>query len=76
VSRLRVVPYRDLRRVAEKVGFIWTRCEGSHNIFVHSDGRLIVIPDHGARDIVRPLVRKIIRDLGLTREEYHRMLDR
>jgi predicted RNA binding protein YcfA (HicA-like mRNA interferase family) len=75
VSKLRVVPYRDLRRVAERVGFVWTRCEGSHNIFVHPDGRRLVIPDHGSQDTVRPLLRKIVRDLGLTRDEYHRILD-
>jgi hypothetical protein len=31
VSRLRVVPYRRLRRVVEQAGFAWVRCEGSHN---------------------------------------------
>jgi predicted RNA binding protein YcfA (HicA-like mRNA interferase family) len=74
VSKLRVVPYRELRRVAEQVGFVWARCEGSHNVFIHPDGRRIVIPDHGSHDIVRPLVRKIIRDIGLTPDEYHKFL--
>jgi predicted RNA binding protein YcfA (HicA-like mRNA interferase family) len=38
-------------------------------------GRVVVIPDHGARDIGRPLIRKIIRDMGLTIEEYERLLN-
>ena len=75
MSRLRVVPYLELKRVAEQVGFKWVRCEGSHNTFRRPDGRIIVIPDHGSRDIVRPLVRKIIRDLGLCRDQYHHLLD-
>lgn len=75
MTRLRVVPYRDLRRVAEAAGFVHIRRRGSHNVFRHADGRTVVIPDHGSVDIVRPLVRKIIRDLGLSVDEYHRILD-
>lgn len=75
MSRLRVVPYRKLSRVVERAGFAWVRCEGSHNVFRHQDGRIIVIPDHGSQDIVRPLIRKIVRDMGLSVEEYHGFLD-
>jgi hypothetical protein len=35
-----------------------------------------VIPDHGSQVIVPPLLRKILRDMGLTAEEYHDILDR
>ncbi len=47
MSSLRLVPYRDLRRVAEKVGFQWVRRVGSHSTFRRPDGRIVVIPDHG-----------------------------
>jgi Predicted periplasmic or secreted lipoprotein len=62
--------------VAEAVGFQWQRCEGSHNTFKNVQGRIVVIPDHGAKVIVRPLLRKILRDIGLSVDEYHRILDR
>ena len=75
MTRLSLVPYRDLARVAEAAGFEWVRCRGSHNTFRSADGRVIVIPDHGSQVIVRPLLRKIIRDMGLTVEEYNRLLD-
>lgn len=75
MSRLQLVPYRDLARVAEATGFEWVRCRGSHNTFRSADGRVIVIPDHGKQVIVRPLLRRIIRDMGLTVEEYNRLLD-
>jgi predicted RNA binding protein YcfA (HicA-like mRNA interferase family) len=75
MSRLRLVPYRDLARVAEAVGYSWARTRGSHNIFRHPDGHIVVIPDHGAQVIVRPLLRKILRDLDLTPDEYHDLLD-
>jgi len=74
VTKPQLVPYRELRRVAEATGFAWIRREGSHNIFRNSQGCIIVIPDHGSQVIVRSLLRKILRDLGLTLTEYHRLL--
>ena len=75
MTRLRWVPYRELRKVAQAVGFQWIRCEGSHNVFRHDSGKVVVIPDHGSQVIVRPLLRKILRDLRLTPDEYHRLLN-
>lgn len=75
MSRLKLLPYRDLARVAEAAGFRWVRREGSHNTFRAPDGRIIVIPDHGNHVIVRPLLRKIIRDMGLTIEDYARLTE-
>ncbi len=46
-----------------------------HNVFRNAEGRIIVIPDHGSQVIVRPLLRKILRDAGLTVEQYNRILD-
>jgi predicted RNA binding protein YcfA (HicA-like mRNA interferase family) len=75
LTRLRLVSYRELKKVAEAAGFRWVRCEGSHNVFRHASGKIVVIPDHGSQVIVRPLLRKILRDLGLSQENYHRILD-
>jgi len=75
LTRLRLVPYRELSRVAEAAGFHWVRREGSHNTFRRAEGRIVVIPDHGSQVIVRPLLRKILRDMGLNIEEYSRLLE-
>lgn len=75
MTKLRLVPYKDLRKLAEKAGFQWVRRVGSHNTFRSAEGQIVVIPDHGPQEIVRPLLRKIIRDLGLTIDEYNRLLD-
>lgn len=75
MTKLRLVTYRELKKVAEAVGFEWQRREGSHNTFKNPDGRIVVIPDHGAQVIVRPLLRKILRDLGLHVDRYQRILD-
>jgi len=76
LTKLRLVPYRELSKVAEAAGFHRVRCEGSHNTFRNAEGRIVVIPDHGSQVIVRPLLRKILRDLGLSTEEYHNILNK
>lgn len=73
--RLRLVPYRDLRKLAEKLGYRWMRRVGSHNTFRSKDGRIVTIPDHGSQVIVRPLLRKIVRDLAITVDDYNRLLE-
>lgn len=76
MTRLRLVPFRDLSKIAEAAGFQWVRREGSHNTFRNAQGRIVVILDHGSQVIVRPLLRKILRDIGLSIEEYHSILDK
>jgi predicted RNA binding protein YcfA (HicA-like mRNA interferase family) len=75
VSRLKLLPYRELAKIAEAAGFEWVRRRGSHNTFRSADGRVIVIPDHGTQVIVRPLLRKLIRDMGLTVDAYNQLVD-
>jgi len=76
LTRLRLAPYRQLRKVAEAAGFDWVRCEGSHNTFRNAEGRIVVLPDHGSQVIVQPLLRKILRDMGLSVEEYHDIVEK
>ena len=75
MTGLRLATYEQLEKVAVAAGFEWRRCQGSHNTFRNQQGRIVVIPDHGSRVIVRPLLRKILRDLGLSVDQYHRLLD-
>ena len=76
MTRLRLVTYGELSKVDEGCGFEWQRRQGSHNTFKNSEGRIIVIPDHGAQVIVRPLLRKILRDIGVNVDEYHKILQK
>ncbi|HUW45287.1 MAG TPA: type II toxin-antitoxin system HicA family toxin [Dehalococcoidia bacterium] len=76
MTKLRLVTYSELRKVAESRGFEWQRRQGSHNTFKNPEGRIIVIPDHGGQVIVRPLLRKILRDMGINVDEYHKILEK
>jgi predicted RNA binding protein YcfA (HicA-like mRNA interferase family) len=76
LTKLPLVAYKELRKVAESCGFDWQRRQGSHNTFKNPEGRIIVIPDHGAQVIVRPLLRKILRDIGISVEGYRKILEK
>jgi len=76
MSRLKLLPYRKLAKVAQAASFVWVRQQGSHNTFRAADGRVVVIPDHGSQVIVRPLLRKIIREMGVTVDEYNKLADK
>ena len=74
MSRLRLVPFATLAKLAEAKGFQHVRQEGSHNVFRNAEGKIIVIPNHGSQVIVRPLLRKILRDMGVSLDEYEKIL--
>ena len=57
-------------KVLEETGFTFAQQKGSHVILQNSDGRSIVIPDHQGEEQGRGILRAIIRQAGLTREEF------
>ena len=75
MTKLPVVPFRDLAKIAESLGFVRIRRKGSHVVFRRPDGRVTVIPDHGSEDLYRPLVRQILRDMELSVDDYLKLLN-
>ena len=61
---------REFRRVAKKLGFSRSRQTGSHERWNHPDGRAVTIPIHGGKEIGPPLFNKILRQLGVSLEEF------
>jgi predicted RNA binding protein YcfA (HicA-like mRNA interferase family) len=64
---------RDFQRVATKLGFVNRRQTGSHERWIHPDGRAVTIPLHGGRSIGPPLFFKILRQLGVSRGAFDRL---
>jgi predicted RNA binding protein YcfA (HicA-like mRNA interferase family) len=64
---------RDFQRVARLLGFILKRQKGSHERWNHPDGRAVTIPIHGGQEIGPPLFGKILRQLGITLDEFQRL---
>jgi predicted RNA binding protein YcfA (HicA-like mRNA interferase family) len=59
----------ELIRILHKLGFSEVRQRGSHRFFRHPDGRATVVPVHPGRDIGRGLLRKIMNEIEIDREE-------
>ncbi len=75
MSKLPVVPAREVIRIAEKLGFAFDRQKGSHAVYLRtSDNRRLVIPDHKGRDLKPGTLRGLIEDMGLSVDEFVRML--
>jgi predicted RNA binding protein YcfA (HicA-like mRNA interferase family) len=70
MTRLPVLKARELVHALERAGFEAVRQRGSHLRMKHADGRLVTVPVHAGQDIGRGLLRKILRDLELTPEEF------
>ena len=47
---------------------------GSHVQFKNEKGTIITVPVHHGRDVGRGLLRKILRDIELTRDEFMDLL--
>jgi len=64
---------REFQKVAQKLGFTRTRQTGSHERWNHPDGRGTTIPLHGGREIGPPLFFKILRQLGISLDEFQQL---
>lgn len=72
MTRLPVVDFKSMDRVLRKLGFEAVRQKGSHVFYRHSDGRTTTLPNHPGRDLARPLLREILREIDLSIEEFMR----
>lgn len=70
MSRLPTLKADEVIRKLQKAGFHVDHITGIHYILRHPDGRRAVVPYHGGRDIKRGVLRAIIRQSGLTVEEF------
>ena len=71
MARLPVISGVDFVRVMRKAGYEWDHTEGSHMILLHPTGRRLSVPRHG--ELGRGILRSLIGDAGLTREEFMRL---
>lgn len=70
MPRIGPLPARRVLKALESLGFRAVRQKGSHVMLQHPDGRSTVVPVHPSRDIHPGLLRKIIKDAGISVEEF------
>jgi predicted RNA binding protein YcfA (HicA-like mRNA interferase family) len=66
------LPERKVIRALESVGFSYVRTKGSHAVYRDSNGRTVVIPQHGV--VKRGTLASILRQAGLTPDEFLKLL--
>lgn len=74
MPKLPVVRARELIRVLQKLGFYHYNQVGSHAQFKNSDGVKITVPIHGSKELGKKTVKGIIIDIGISVEEFIRLL--
>jgi len=74
MSRLPSLDGEQIVKALGKAGFQVLRQKGSHVYLKHADGRATVVPVHKGESIGRGLLRKIMQDTELSREEFLKLL--
>lgn len=73
---LPAVNARQVLAALRRAGFVVDRIVGSHHVLVHPDDarRTVTVPFHGGRDVKLGTLRNIIRQAGMTVEEFRSLL--
>ncbi len=76
MPKLPVISGKELSKLFGKLGYEVDHQTGSHMILRHKDSphRRLTIPNH--REMSKGTLRAIIRQAGLTREEFEKLLSR
>ena len=72
MSRLSVCSGVDAVRAFRKIGYEVDHQTGSHMILRHPSGRRLTVPNH--RELAKGTLRALIRDAGLTKEQFVELL--
>ena len=63
----------EFRRAAMRLGFERSRKTGSHERWIHQDGRAVTIPIHGGSEIGPLLFHRILAQRGVSVEEFRKL---
>jgi predicted RNA binding protein YcfA (HicA-like mRNA interferase family) len=75
-QRLPSLKSREVIRALQRAGFSVTRTAGSHCRLVHDvdSSRKVTVPVHSGKDLKRGTIQGILRQAGLTTEEFSALL--
>lgn len=76
MTRLPVVDFKAMEKVLLSIGFQAVRQKGGHVFYRHPDGRTTTLPNHPGKDLARPLLREILREIELTPEQFKKTLEK
>ena len=70
MTKLITISGIKLCKILERLGFEKIYGRGSHIRFKHPDGRRTVVPVHGNEELGKGLLRTILNQVDLSKEEY------
>ena len=70
MGNIPVLKAKQVIKILENLGFIEVRQRGSHKQFRHNDGKATTVPVHAGNDVSAILLRQILKDIGMTIEEF------
>ena len=70
MTRIPIVNFTTMENVLINSGFKKIRQKGAHVFYKHPDGRTTTIPNHPGRDLARPLIYEILREVKSTPDEF------
>jgi len=76
MTHLPVVNFKKMEKVLLQMDFVAVRQKGSHIFYRHPDGRTTTLPRHPGRDLARPLIREILREINMTPEEFIEVIEK
>ncbi len=76
MTRLPIVNFKTMEKVLLNLGFQVIRQKGSHVFYRHPDGRTTTLPHHPGRDLARPLIREILREIDLAPDQFREELEK
>jgi len=72
MSRIPILSGKEIIKALGQIGYRPARQRGSHIRLSHPNKRSVTVPDY--RTVSRGLLRKILRDAELSREELNKLL--
>lgn len=73
MTKLPIVSPQQMAKILLKAGFTKIRQKGSHAYYSRDDGKSTVVPMHKGEDLGRGLIRSILNDAELSRDDYDRL---
>ena len=73
MPKLSPIRARELIAILEKLGFQKVHQKGSHVRMKHADGKRTTIPLHSGEKVGVGLLRKILRDVSLSRSDFDKL---
>ncbi|MCZ7380011.1 MAG: type II toxin-antitoxin system HicA family toxin [Candidatus Methanoperedens sp.] len=73
-EKLPRVTANEMIKIVEKLGFRFSRQSGSHKIYKNDEGKRVTIACHSGKILHPKIVKSILVDVGISVDEFKKMM--